>query len=329
MMIMERNSKTALTAFGLFTQDFLLGMARLSGARIVTNELQIAMLKVASARTTDTAVETGAEDNPFRRLLALNPFEIDAFVYVTNTSHLVYATTLLDAFIHDCTIFLHLLQPASIGPEQPLIFQDILGAQSRAEIITNLAAKKARDWSYQSFKDRVEYLRKRFGLKLTLDADTWQEVGHLTGIRNVVVHTQSAHRLAFDRKQGVLATRSSCPLHPKPVDHETFMKANRAYVSLAAEIFSAVADQVLDACGEESVLKMQERFAELIKSTYPYNVRKHVANSEAIKKARAEIEDARPLSAVGERGRQLAREAFLKCLEESQDETQQRHRADG
>ncbi len=55
----------------------------------------------------------------------------DALNYVTDLSHLVYATTLLDTFLSDTTLFLLLLYPRSIGKNQQVPLSSILGLPRR------------------------------------------------------------------------------------------------------------------------------------------------------------------------------------------------------
>jgi hypothetical protein len=304
-------------------QDYIRGIARLFRSKIVVNSIEIAIHKLAINSIKGKSPEHVDEDNPFLSLTSLSPREYDSFQYVTDISYLVYATTMLDAFIHDSTNFLHMLHPKSIGPDQPLVLEDVLSAVSRSEIITNLACKKARDSSFQSFKDRVHYLRKKFDLALTLDDDTRKQIEHFSGIRNVIVHSQSSHSLAFDDKNGIIAKQISCPLHPTPLSEETFRMANRAYLTLAAEIFRVVTDQVLHASEEKSVLEILELVAHLIMSTYPHNVPIDNMSPEGVQKIKSEIEDTRLINKIAERGRQLACAAFSRHLQEHTQQTQQ------
>jgi hypothetical protein len=290
---MKDKEATPLSIYCLVMKDYMRGIARLFGSKIVVNSIEIAMHKVAINSIKEKSLEHIDKNSPFLSLISLRPSEYDSFQYVTDISYLVYATTLLDAFIHDSTNFLHMLHPKSIGPEQPLVLEDVLNAVSRSEIITNLARKKARDSSFQSFKDRVDYLRKKFDLELILDDDTRKQIEHFSGIRNVIVHTQSSHSLAFDDKYGIIAKQISCSLHPTPLSKEMFRKANRAYLTLAAEIFRVVTDQVLHASEEEAVLEILEHVAHIIKSTYPHNVPIDNTSPEEVKQIQSEIDDTR------------------------------------
>lgn len=318
----KKSDKAIVDVLCILMRDFVNGIGKLFASKVVTNSLMMALKKNAIHVALSGKDDRVDPDSPFDDLLAISPTEYDSFAYLTKTSFLVYATTLLDAFIHDCTCFLHLLIPESIGCDTTLLFKDILESESRTAIITDLARKKSRDSSYDSFERRVGYLKKRFGLALALDDDTLEEIRHFSGIRNTVVHTQSSHALQYHPEKRVVAEEIGCPLHPQPLSQDVFHRANRAYITLAGEVFATIADQVLHAREEKAVLEVIDLLTRLIKATYAHNISLDRTPPDEIEKITLELESDKPLSKLAEAGRELARNSFRKHLREYK-ETQQ------
>ncbi len=113
---------------------------------------------------------------------------IDSYSYIHTISELVYATTFLDSFLSDITKFLFLLHPHSIGDQHLISFGDVLSATSRVELINATATKRVREISFLPFIARIDFLRERFGLHISVDKETIELIGHFATVRNVLVH---------------------------------------------------------------------------------------------------------------------------------------------
>ena len=178
--------------------------------------------------------------------IAKIPFDtFDAWSYVTDVSHLVYATTLLDTFLSDTTVFLFLLFPGSMGTNHQVPLRKILDLRSRNEVITQAAMSRMREVSYLPFAARVQFLEQTFGLKITLGAEEYDALNHYTSIRNAAVHDQGSFELSLDENGHPVSRRKTCLAHPTPMDVDDVSKAIKAYERVATAVALAVCCQVL------------------------------------------------------------------------------------
>jgi len=229
-----------------------MGFMRLWQARIVHNSTFIAfvLLNREDATPDEQAV------NAATALRKVTEKEFDGFSYISSVSGLVYATTLLDSFLSDTTMFLFLLHPHSIGDQQSISLGDLLSVTSRAELISAAASKRVREISFLPFIARLDFLRERFGLHIALDRETLELIDHFASVRNVLVHNQSVYDFLLDEYGKILARQVRCPRHPTPILDEDLKKAQQAFEEVAAAVYEAVCTQVLKRHGDPFVQKV-------------------------------------------------------------------------
>lgn len=248
MTKMRKISKNQDSDFGIYhtlAKSMVLGFARLYGTRLASNTFRITVLKHLVAKkegvTSEFAVDSGIDD--------ISSQEYDAFCYVSNISLLVYATTLLDTFLSETTKFLIMRHPKILINETTVVFGDILAAPSKAALLTDTISNKVRGMSFRSFLDRIEYLRKTFGLEIKLEDDTIEALTHFSDLRNVIVHDQSVFELELDDQMSLVLKQKTCPLHPTPIQDEDLYKAWTAYRAVIKQIYLSIVSQVLK-CAE-------------------------------------------------------------------------------
>ncbi len=215
--------------------------------RIWSAEAASARLACACAEFHTTGREglDGPGANALGHLAKIDFETFDAWSYVTNISHLVYATTILDTFLSDTTLFLFLLFPNSMGKNQQVPLRKVIDARSRTEVITQAAATRTREISYLPFPARLQFLVETFGLKVDLTAEQNHALEHYPSIRNTAVHDQGLFELSVDENGRPVSKPKSCPRHPTVMDPDDVQKSIRAYQGIARTVAAAVCCQVL------------------------------------------------------------------------------------
>jgi len=184
----------------------------------------------------------------------------DSLAYVTNVSHLVYGTTLLDTFLSDTTLFLFLLIPQSMGKNQQVPLRKLIEASSRNEALTQAALARTREIGYLPFTARIQFLRDTFGLKIAINQDAFEALDHYSSIRNTAVHDQGIFELRLDNDGQVLSRQKTCPLHPTQVSGDDVFKAIKAFDSIARAVAYSVLTQVLKQQDHPIVKRFLRRF---------------------------------------------------------------------
>jgi hypothetical protein len=234
--------EAAVKSYLMVATSFLEGLLRLWNAAAAYSRLSLALLQFHSLpKGTLSGVAAGVAET----LSGLDYDRYDALEYVSNVSHLVYATTLLDTFLSDTTLFLFLLNPRSMGKNQQISIQMLIDASSRADALTRAAVKRTKEIGYLAFPDRIEALRQTFGLEISISADTAEALVHYPSIRNTAVHDQGIFELALDSGGAVLARQKTCRLHPTPIASGDINKAIRSYEAVGVSIAKPVFVQVL------------------------------------------------------------------------------------
>jgi hypothetical protein len=203
------------------------------------------MLALVTFHTKDRPGVDGLAASVLEQLDRIPYSSYDALSYVTNVSHLVYATTLLDTFLSDTTLFLFLLNPQSMGNDQKVPLRTLIKARSRNEAITEAAVTRTREIGYLSFNGRLNFLRDRFGLNITLPVDVVDALEHYPSIRNTAVHDQGLYEFGLDDDGTISFRQKTCPLHPTTVTGQDVEKAIKVYELVAQAVAGTVFAQVL------------------------------------------------------------------------------------
>jgi hypothetical protein len=228
--------------YGAVFHTFLVGYLRFYRAEAAGARLMLAHTLYRSQQLEIT-------DSPFASVFSVMehiPREsFESLDYVTNVSHLVYATSLLDTFLTETTMFLFLLIPESMGKNQQVPLKTLIEAQSRSAAITLAAAVRAREISYKSFDDRIQFLRDAFGLAVVLDDECEKELQHYSGIRNSAVHDQGIFELRLDDTGQVTHHLKTCKIHPTQLTGKDPFDAAKVYEKVCNTVARAVFVQIL------------------------------------------------------------------------------------
>ncbi len=232
-----------VTIYSKILLSFGTGMLRFWGAEAATSRLSLAWMSFNFEK------EMSISDNPFRECLeqlAKIPKEsFDSYTYIEDISHLVYATTLLDSFLYDTTLFLLLKFPRTMSVNRQVSFDTVLSAQSVFAVINETASKKAREVAFSTFIERLDYLNEKFGLEIKLDKDTKKALIHYPSIRNTAVHDQGVFALSLNDKGELTSSQKTCIKHPTRVSAEDVSSAVKCYGAVVKLVAEAIFFKVL------------------------------------------------------------------------------------
>jgi hypothetical protein len=222
--------------------SFSRGLVRLWGAEAASARLMCAL---GAFHRSDNAGIDGSAKSILEHLAKIEYSSYESLAYVTDVSHLVYATSLLDTFLFDTTLFLFLLFPQAMGKNQQVPLSTLIDAASRNDAITKAAVARAREISYLPFVARVQFFRDKFGLAIEIEAKDCEALEHYPSIRNAAVHDQGLFDLALDDGGLIKAKRKACHIHPTPLTGDDVYNAIKVYERVARHIAEAVVTQIL------------------------------------------------------------------------------------
>lgn len=232
----------AMNSYLAVTYSFAQGLIRFWGAEAASSRLMCAF-------TVFHATSKPGLDGPAAEVLGhldhIPYSSYDALAYVTNISHLVYATTLLDTFLTDTTLFLFLFFPQSMGKNQQVPLRSVIEATSKNDALTHAAIARSREISYLAFSDRIQFLRETYGLNIDINEETFEALTHYPTVRNVAVHDQGIFKLFLDEQGKVVSQQKTCSLHPTIITGDDVYKATKAYERVFRAVAVSVFDQVL------------------------------------------------------------------------------------
>lgn len=200
--------------FSAIVDAYVTGLMKIWASRAAQLTHQLLVLRFRGSLLPHSPAPEGWE-HVFSELVAISRHEFESFGYVSDFGHLVFTTTLFDTFLTDATRFIFLLRPDSIGKSQGITVADIIDSDSRADLLRTAVDKRARELSYKSFADRIDFLVKNYGLALDISPETADELEHFSGVRNVMIHDQAFYELGLDEAGGVTYSARSCPCHPQ------------------------------------------------------------------------------------------------------------------
>src|SRR5664280_1590682 len=117
---------------------------RFYSARILYNVTQITVSK-AHFPDLDPAVLEFLQEC---EVANVSPSEMDAYLYVSNGTFLVYATAIFDSFLSDVTKFLIACRPSAVKDAFTSDFNDISAVDSLVALKNRLLSRKVRKISY-------------------------------------------------------------------------------------------------------------------------------------------------------------------------------------
>jgi len=240
---MSGTEHSAADIYGTILHSFVLGVLRLWEAEAAAARLNLALLEFHQKGA--ASVEENAYADSLGNLARIQYSSFDSLVYVTNVSHLVYATTLLDTFLNDTTLFMFLMFPQAMGKNQQVPLATLLAHGSRNQVVTDTAVRRAREVSYLPFGARVAFLRDTFGLPIVLSDRVAQALEHYPSVRNSAVHDQGVFELSLDDGGRLVSKQKACFRHPTQVRDQDIRKAIETSSAIACTIATSIMTQVL------------------------------------------------------------------------------------
>ena len=264
-----------LATYASLLKSVSAGMVRVVTAHVASRELHALGFTVHAVRRQDE--ESGRDSGGLvAEICKMAPeLYLDTFWYVSNISHLIYATTILDSFLTDTTRFLFLLHPRALGKDRAVSIEAVMNASTLSALIRDAVAKRVREIGHEKFVRRIEILCERFGLDLELAQEVRDGLDHYSSIRNAVIHDQGYQQLELSDSGALTVSRKACPRHPTPVSDEDLESAIRAYVCTCRALYSAVATGVLNGAGRKPYEASIAEFAE--HEELLWNIWKHPA----------------------------------------------------
>jgi hypothetical protein len=245
------NDQAPLAIYAALIVALARGYIRTLSSRVCSNSLALALLHFRVERLDG---HTKPEDAGYvRELAGIEAEQYDAYKYVADLSHLVYAFTLFDSFLTDTTLFLLLMYPKAIGPKHSISLQSLLESSSKFDAIAHAARKKARELSYLPVLGRLEYLSQTFGLKFAIAPVVAADLEDLSTLRNTAVHDQGYLDLGLDALGELTSQQKGCAVHPTPVSTEQVGAAINAITCVSAAVARAVVCDVLKADPDDRV----------------------------------------------------------------------------
>lgn len=240
---MKKRKDPRAAVYQATSYTFLSGAIRLHNARIATLCASVAISKAHSTPLPEP------DDHPLwsvlKPLLEIEPREYDSFLYLSDLVYIVYGTTLFDTFLSETTRFLFLNSPAALGDDSQLKLEAVLRARSRFDVLNFVVEKRVRDISFQSFRERLRFLKERFGLRFSLPSTVAAALEHYSSVRNTIVHDQGFLELFLNARGKIAARQVRCSRHPTAVSASDLPKALDAYKAAMALVHEAVLEQVL------------------------------------------------------------------------------------
>lgn len=248
--MLTENAKTNSDTYATILWSYLTGALRLEEAELATHRfsVSVARYKLSLGQKTD-GVEIPAY---LKQMERMSYGEWDAFNYVTLLSYLVYATSLLDTFLNETTKFLLLLHPGAIGKDVKLTTEELLAAKRPTDLLSIAVSRKAREVSFGSFKQRIDFLMVRFSLRLSFSPELSEQLEHYSSVRNVVVHDQGFIELYVSEVGAIGFTQRTCARHPTAVQIDDLRKVYRSYSEIVRQIGEIVLHDVLHVNDHES-----------------------------------------------------------------------------
>jgi hypothetical protein len=237
----DQVSETTVKSYTRVALSFGTGLLRLWRAEAASSRLMCALVEFH--RTGKAGLD--GDQPTFKHLGKIQYSSVDSLVYVTDVSHLIYATTLLDTFLTDTTVFLFLQFPHAMGSNQQVPLRTIIDSASRNEALTHAAKARARDISYLPFSGRIEFLRDKFGLAIAIASSDGEALQNYSSIRNSAVHDQAMFALSLDESGDIIANQKADQPHPIQITGHDVHDSIRTYAVVAKAIANAVFSQVL------------------------------------------------------------------------------------
>lgn len=165
---------------------------------------------------------------------------IDHFHYISRIMKAVYLHTILDTFLNETLKFLLLRNPGVLDSTCHLGLNQVLREKNKYVVINNVIDEKTRNEGYKSFKDRIKYLNKTFGLGINFSNKVYESLEECIEHRNLLVHDSSFYNIGFDDKGKIALKQTGCIKKPKKVGWEEIEKTQKLYQVVIHTVYSRV-----------------------------------------------------------------------------------------
>lgn len=229
----SRSRVTTLTYLHILI-SFMEGYRRLRDAELCALKLSAAFVRFH--KKPRSPFEGSEYEDVLAEIRSVSDSSFDAAMYVNAVSNLVYATSLFDTFLTDTVTFLFLLVPESMGKELQIPLRLLLTSESRDSVIQQVVTNKARELSFKTFADRLQFFRDKFGMPVTVSASEIEKLVRLTNLRNSAVHDQGILELKLNRSGTISSGLKSSPSHPTKVSHQDANEAAELYYRIVERI---------------------------------------------------------------------------------------------
>lgn len=232
--------------------SFALGFANFASAQSAYKSLKLVILS-AVARQKDERMKIAIEELELKKVTR---YEFERFVYVSDSSHLIYLTALFDTLLTDVTKFLIYRIPGPYESAMSVTYEEVIKAGTYEEVRRKLVDDKARSLSRQSFLKRLRELRKSYKLDLKISNDDRKNLEKIAGIRNAIAHDHSFVDFSFDDTDNIQIKFARDPNQPIDFEESLLQDAWVVYIKMFKEIYLSVTRQVIKDFDEESDKRM-------------------------------------------------------------------------
>lgn len=115
---------------------------------------------------------------------------------------IIVSATVFDSFLTDVSRFLLLLRPEALPKDRQIRLAQVFQAQSLPALITAAVDQYTHELSYKSLRERVGFLKDRFGVPVEQAATLVDECEELAALRNRLVHTASRYSYSVGERRG-------------------------------------------------------------------------------------------------------------------------------
>jgi len=240
----EKISKITENSFRAMVCSFSTGMIRLWSSRVSQLSLELALTQFNKHKSSMTPQEI--EGNPaIKELGVISVDDFDAWRYIGDFSHLVYSASLFDTFLSDVTRFMFYLFPGLLGKDEVATVDDVLKVKTTSELIGVIVDKKVKEISYQSFIERVFYLKRSLKLNIKISPVEKERLIHYSGVRNAVIHDQGFIDFFLVGPGEVKLIQKSCHKHPNLVSRDEIKLAIGSYARVACALSCSIFSDIL------------------------------------------------------------------------------------
>lgn len=188
----------------------------------------------------------------FEALAIIEKADLESLDKAQAFTYLITTMSLFDNFLSDVTRFLFLVRPQAISKDRKIELAYVLDCESVSEIINGVISRQVHNISYKIVADRLELLRRVFGLELPELSETVERMEEYISLRNRMVHDVSLFEYMAEGEPGQLkAVRKA---EPEPLEWETVEDSMSVCLDISRALFAEVCTRVFNTEPQAEVL---------------------------------------------------------------------------